>query len=80
VRRRDAIAGGLIASAALELGKRDFAAYLLEIPTYKVVYGAFAVFPVFLLWVYFSWLVKLAAALTAANLARAGVPRPRARG
>jgi membrane protein len=80
VRRRDAIAGGLIASAALELGKRDFAAYLLKIPTYKVVYGAFAVFPVFLLWVYFSWLVTLAAALTAANLARAGVPRPRARG
>lgn len=70
VRRRDAIAGGFIASAALELGKRGFAAYLLKIPTYKAVYGAFAVFPVFLLWVYFSWLVTLAAALVAANLAR----------
>ncbi len=72
VRRRDAIAGGLIASVALELGKRGFAAYLLKIPTYKAVYGAFAVFPVFLLWVYFSWLVTLAAALIAANLARKG--------
>ena len=71
VRRRDAIAGGLIASVALELGKRGFAAYLLNIPTYKAVYGAFAVFPVFLLWVYFSWLVTLAAALVAANLAGA---------
>lgn len=80
VRWRDAIAGGLIASVALELGKRGFATYLLKIPTYKVVYGAFAVFPVFLLWVYFSWLVTLAAALIAANLARPGVPRPRARG
>lgn len=70
VRRRDAIAGGLIASVALELGKRGVAAYLLKIPTYKAVYGAFAVFPVFLLWVYFSWLVTLAAALIAANLAR----------
>jgi uncharacterized BrkB/YihY/UPF0761 family membrane protein len=39
-------------------------------PTYKAVYGAFAVLPVFLLWVYFSWLVTLAAALIAANLAR----------
>jgi membrane protein len=28
------------------------------------------VFPVFLLWVYFSWLVTLAAALVAANLKR----------
>ena len=71
VRRRDAIAGGLIASVALELGKRGFAIYLLKVPTYKAVYGAFAVFPVFLLWVYFSWLVTLAAALVAANLASA---------
>jgi len=71
VRRRDAIAGGLIASIALELGKLGFAAYMLKVPTYKAVYGAFAAFPVFLLWVYFSWLVTLAAALITANLARA---------
>lgn len=70
VRRRDAIVGGLIASVALELGKRGFAAYLLKVPTYKTVYGAFAVFPVFLLWMYFSWLVTLTAALITANLAR----------
>jgi len=72
VRRRDAIAGGLLASIAFELGKRGFAAYVLKVPTYKAVYGAFATFPVFLLWVYFSWLVTLAAALVTANLARAG--------
>jgi len=71
VRRRDAIAGGLIASVAFELGKRGFAAYLVKVPTYKAVYGAFAAFPVFLLWVYFSWLVTLGAALITANLARA---------
>ena len=70
VRKRDAIVGGLLASIAFELGKRGFAAYLIKVPTYKVVYGAFAVFPVFLLWVYFSWLVTLAAALVTANLAR----------
>ena len=70
VRRRDAIVGGLLASAALELGKRGFASYILKMPTYQAVYGAFAVFPVFLLWVYFSWLVTLAAALVAANLGR----------
>ena len=79
VRRRDAIAGGLIASIALELGKRGFTTYLLKIPTYKAVYGTFAVFPVFLLWVYFSWLVTLAAALIAANLARPAASRPPAR-
>lgn len=70
VRLGDAIIGGLIASAAFELGKRGFAAYLVKLPTYKAVYGAFAVFPLFLLWMYFSWLVTLVAAMTAANLAR----------
>ncbi len=78
VRRRDAFAGGLIASVALELGKRGFATYLLKVPTYKAVYGAFAVFPAFLLWMYFSWLVTLTAALIAANMAR-GTPGPAGR-
>lgn len=70
VRRRDAIAGGLLASVLIELGKRGFTAYLLKLPTYKAVYGSFAVFPLFLLWVHFSWLATLAAALVAANLGR----------
>lgn len=79
VRRRDAIAGGLVASIAIELGKHGFTTYLLKIPTYKAVYGAFAVFPVFLLWVYFSWLATLAAALIAANLAPTAASRTPAR-
>ena len=64
-----AVAGGLVATAALELGKRGFAAYLVKLPTYKAVYGAFAAFPLFLLWMYFSWLVTLISAMIAANLA-----------
>ena len=64
-----AFAGGLIASVALEMGKRGFAAYLVQLPTYKAVYGTFAAFPLFLLWMYFSWLVTLVAAMVAANLA-----------
>lgn len=69
VRLRDAVAGGVIASVAFELGKRGFATYLMKVPTYKTLYGAFAVLPMFLLWVYFSWLVTLVTAMTTANLA-----------
>ena len=65
-----AVAGGLIATVALEMGKRGFAAYLVQLPTYRAVYGAFAAFPLFLLWMYFSWLMTLIAAMIAANLAR----------
>ena len=65
----DAFAGGLIASVAFELGKRGFTTYLVKVPTYKALYGAFAALPMFLLWVYFSWLVTLVAAMMTANLA-----------
>lgn len=75
VRWRDAIVGGVLAAAAIELGKRGFTAWLLKIPTYKAVYGASAAFPLFLLWVYYSWLVTLAAALVTANLSRGGGTR-----
>lgn len=68
VRWRDAMLGGLIASLLLEAGKHGFAAYVLKLPTYKTVYGAFAVVPVFLLWVYYSWLATLFAGLVAADL------------
>ena len=74
VRGRHAIMGGLIAGVAFECGKRGFAIYLLKFATYKAVYGALAAFPVFLLWVYFSWLVTLTSALVTANL-RASLPQ-----
>lgn len=70
VRRRDAAVGGFIASLVLEGGKRAFAAWVLKVPTYKALYGGLAVLPVFLLWVYFSWLVTLGAGLLAAGLGR----------
>jgi membrane protein len=79
VRRRDALMGAILGSVAFELGKRGFALYILKVPTYKAVYGAFALLPVFLLWVYFSWLVTLGAALITANLGPS-VPRRRSGG
>ena len=77
VRRRDAVVGGLLAGAAFEFGKRGFAMYLASAPAYRTVYGAFAPLLAFLLWVYYSWFVTLAAALVSANLPRAGSPGPR---
>ncbi|HYE41276.1 MAG TPA: YihY family inner membrane protein [Ramlibacter sp.] len=79
VRGRDALAGGLLAAIAFELGKRGFTLYLLNVPTYRTVYGSFAPVLLFLMWVYFSWLVTLGAALVAASLPRAGKPSSGAR-
>jgi membrane protein len=72
VRWRDAIAAGLLAGIAFEFGKRGFAIYLASVPTYRTIYGAFAPLLAFLMWVYYSWLVTLAAALVGASLSRPG--------
>jgi len=71
---RHALGGGIFAGLAFELMKRVFALYIANFPTYTLVYGAFAAFPIFLLWVYFSWLVVLLGAVIAAALShwRAG--------
>lgn len=66
VKPRHALAGGLVAAFVFELMKRSFAFYVAQIPTYTLVYGAFAVIPIFLLWIYFSWVVIVIGALIAA--------------
>ncbi len=63
---RDALSGGFIAALAFEGMKRAFAAYVTHFPTYTLVYGAFASVPIFLLWIYFSWLVVLLGAVITA--------------
>ncbi len=65
---RHALLGGLFAGIFFELMKRVFTLYITSFPTYTLVYGAFATFPIFLLWVYFSWLVILLGAVIAAAL------------
>jgi membrane protein len=63
----DAVVGGIMAGLAFEGMKAAFGAYVRNVPTYKLVYGAFASFPIFLLWVYISWLViVIGAEVTAA--------------
>jgi membrane protein len=68
VRLRHALTGGLCATALFEIAKRAFALYVSQFPSYRVIYGAVATLPVFLLWVYLSWLVVLLGAVVTATL------------
>lgn len=71
---RHALFGGIFAGITFDLMKRVFALYITNFPSYMLVYGAFATFPIFLLWIYFSWLLVLLGAVIAAALShwRAG--------
>jgi membrane protein len=66
VKPRHALAGGLAAALAFEIMKRSFALYIAQFPSYTLIYGAFAVIPIFLLWIYLSWVVIVIGALIAA--------------
>jgi len=65
---RHALFGGLVAAILFELAKELFAAYVRYVPTYNVIYGTFALLPIFLIWVYVSWLVVLFGAELTASL------------
>jgi membrane protein len=79
VRWAHAWSGALFATVGIELARRLLAIYLGKVPTYSVVYGAFATVPILLLWIYIVWLIVLWGAVIAAYLPSllAGRHRPR---
>ena len=63
-----AFAGGLFVAAGLEIAKKLVGIYLSAVPTYSMVYGAFAALPILLVWIYVSWVIVLLGAAIAAYL------------
>ena len=73
----DAFSGALLASFSFECMKFGFGLFLTNTAFYKTVYGAFAIFPLVLLWIYLTWWITLTGAVLVANLPsiRSGVLR-----
>lgn len=69
VRFSHAVAGGLVAALLFELAKFGFTLYITHFPTYQTIYGALASIPIFLVWVYFSWIIALLGAQFTYSLA-----------
>jgi len=68
VKRAHALAGGVFAAIGIEVAKRGLAWYIGSVPTYSMVYGAFATVPILLVWIYISWVIVLLGAVIAAYL------------
>ena len=61
-------AGGLFVSVGFEAAKKLLVIYLAKVPTYSVLYGAFATLPIMLIWIYVGWVIVLLGAVIAAYL------------
>jgi membrane protein len=55
-----AVLGAVIATVLFEVAKGSFSWYVSHFNSFEVIYGAVGVIPIFLIWIYISWLVILA--------------------
>lgn len=59
VKLRSAVVGALVAAVLWEAGKWGFTQYVLYSSNYARFYGSLALVPLFMLWVYVTWLIVL---------------------
>lgn len=68
VQWRDALIGGILAAVVFESAKYGFTLFVSKAQIYKTLYGAFAIGPLFLVWIYLTWWVTMAGAVLTASL------------
>jgi len=59
VRFIHAITGAMVAGLLFEVAKRLFTMYVTSFPLQEIIFGALSAVPLFLIWVYLSWLIIL---------------------
>ena len=70
VSRKAALLGGVFAAIAFSAMQKVFELFLVGSATLKNIYGAFAAFPVFLVWLHLSWAIVLFGGLIVSTLSR----------
>ena len=75
VKFRDAFIGGIVATVLFELAKQGFVLYITHFSVYRLLYGALAAVPIFLVWIYLCWLITLFGAVVCATLGEKGTQK-----
>lgn len=65
---RDAAIGALLGAILFEVARWGFTVFVRNAQTYEQIYGALAVIPTFLLWIYLSWVIVILGASIAASI------------
>jgi membrane protein len=60
IRFRHALSGGLIAGASWQAAQWAFIHFQLGVSRHNAIYGTLALLPVFMMWIYSSWIIVLA--------------------
>lgn len=66
VRWEHALAGALYVAIGMVVVDKGLALYLSQVRVYTTIYGAFSALPIFLIWIFVSWLIVLQGAVVAA--------------
>jgi len=59
VPKKNAALASVICTILFELAKNGFGVFIREMSSYENIYGALAVIPLFLIWIYISWVIIL---------------------
>ncbi|MGN2249358.1 YihY family inner membrane protein [Frateuria edaphi] len=68
VRRSDAAIGALLGAVMFEIARWGFTLFVSNAQSYQQIYGVLATIPIFLLWIYLSWVIAILGASVAASL------------
>lgn len=79
VLRWHALLGGVFAALCFVALQKMFGLYIVRVPLYTALYGAFSAIPIFLVWIFLSWGIILTGALLVAELPGVIPPLPAAR-
>jgi membrane protein len=79
VSRRDALIGALIGAVLFEVVRWGFTLFVRHAQTYQQIYGALAAIPIFLLWIYLSWVIVILSASIAASISAFDFHAPKER-